>query len=121
MSVALWFAVAALGAAGALARLLVEDLVSSKLPFAWPAGTLVVNLSGTFALGLIAGIALTGNALVLAGGATIGAYTTFSTWMLETHGLAEDARRRAAGANLLVSMLLGFAAIALGRLLGGAL
>jgi fluoride exporter len=121
VSAPVWVAVAGLGAIGALARLLVEDLVSSKLPFAWPAGTLVVNLTGTFLLGLVTGLALTGNALVLAGGATIGAYTTFSTWMLETHSLAEDERRRAAGANVLVSVLLGFAAIVLGRLLGGAL
>ncbi len=121
MSAPVWIAVAGLGAVGALARLLVEDLVSSKLPFAWPAGTLVVNLTGTFMLGLIAGLALTGNALVLASGATIGAYTTFSTWMLETHSLGEDDRRPAAIANVLVSVLLGLTAVALGRLLGGAL
>jgi fluoride exporter len=121
VSAPLWIAVAALGAVGALARLLVEDVVSSKLPFAWPAGTLVVNLTGTFLLGLVTGLALTGNALVLVGGATIGAYTTFSAWMLETHSLAEDDRRRAAIANVLASVLLGLAAVALGRLLGGAL
>ncbi len=91
MSAPLWIAVAALGALGAVGRLLVEDVVSSRLPLAFPVGTLAVNLSGAFVLGLLAGVALTGNALVLAGGATIGSYTTFSTWMLETHSLAEDA------------------------------
>ena len=105
MSAAVWIGVAALGALGAVARLLVEDVVSSRLPLTFPLGTLAVNLSGAFVLGLLTGIALTGNALVLAGAATLGSYTTFSTWMLETHSLAEDARRRAAVANVLVSVL----------------
>jgi fluoride exporter len=120
MSAPLWIAVAALGAIGAIARLLVEDVVASRLPLAFPVGTLAVNLSGTFVLGLLAGIALTGNALLLAGGATIGSYTTFSTWMLETHSLAEDARRRAGMANVLISLAVGIGAAALGRALGGA-
>lgn len=121
MSAPVWIGVAAFGAFGALARLLLEDLVSSKLLVAWPVGTLAVNLSGAFALGLIAGVALTGNVLVLAGGATIGSYTTFSTWMLETHSLAEDARRRAALANVAIGLVVGLGAVALGRSVGGAL
>lgn len=121
MSAPLWLAVAVLGAGGTLARLLLDDLVSTRLPFAWPAGTLAVNISGTFVLGLLTGLALGGHALVLAGGATIGSYTTFSTWMLETHSLTEDARRRAAWWNVIVSVLVGLAAAAIGRALGGAL
>jgi CrcB protein len=119
MSAPLWIAVAGLGALGALARLLVEDVVSSRLPLTFPVGTLAVNLSGTFVLGLLTGVALTGNAMVLAGAATIGSYTTFSTWMLETHGLAEDGRQAAALANVLVSVALGLGAVVLGRMLGG--
>lgn len=119
MSAPVWIAVAALGAFGAVARLLVEDVVSSRLPITFPVGTLAVNLSGTFVLGLLAGVALTGNALVLAGGATIGSYTTFSTWMLETHSLTEDGRRTAAAVNVLVSVAIGLGAVALGRALGG--
>jgi CrcB protein len=120
MSALLWIAVAALGAAGAVGRLLVEDLVSSKLAIAFPTGTLAVNASGTFVLGLLSGLALTGNAMVLAGASTIGSYTTFSTWMLETHSLSEDGRRRAAAANVLVSVAVGIGAAAVGRALGGA-
>ena len=41
-------------------------------------------------LGLFAGLALHGDALLLAGTALLGSYTTFSTWMFETHRLAED-------------------------------
>ena len=119
MSAPIWIAVAALGALGAVARLLVEDVVSSRLSLTFPVGTLAVNLSGAFVLGLLTGVALTGNALVLAGGATIGSYTTFSTWMLETHSLAEDRRRTAAVANVLVSVAVGLGAVVLGRALGG--
>jgi fluoride exporter len=119
MSTPVWIAVAALGALGAVGRLLVEDVVSSRLPLTFPVGTLAVNLSGTFILGLLTGLALTGDALVLAGGAAIGSYTTFSTWMLETHSLAEDRRRAAAAANVLVSVAMGLGAVALGRALGG--
>lgn len=121
MSAPIWLAVAALGALGSLARLLLEDLVSSRLPLAFPLGTLAVNLSGALILGLLAGLALTGQALVLAGGATLGSYTTFSTWMLETHSLAADQRRDAAAANVLISLLAGLAAVAAGHALGGAL
>jgi CrcB protein len=120
VSAPLWIAVAALGAIGAVARLLLEDVVSSRLPIAFPVGTLAVNMSGTFVLGLLAGIALTGNAMTLAGSAGIGSYTTFSTWMLETHSLNEDARRRAAVANVLVSVAVGLGAVALGRTIGAA-
>jgi CrcB protein len=120
VSAYVWIAVAALGALGAVGRLLVEDLVSSRLPLTFPLGTLAVNLSGAFLLGLLADVALTGDALVLAGGATIGSYTTFSTWMLETHSLAMDGRRAAAFANVLVSLAVGLGAVALGRALGGA-
>jgi fluoride exporter len=121
MSAPLWIAVAALGALGAVARLLVEDVVSSRFPLTFPVGTLAVNVSGAFVLGLLTGVAPTSNALVLAGGATIGSYTTFSTWMLETHSLAEDDRRTAATANVLVSVVVGLGAVALGRTLGGRL
>jgi fluoride exporter len=53
MSAPVWIAVAALGAIGSVARLLLEDVVSSRLPFAFPVGTLAVNVSGAFVLGLL--------------------------------------------------------------------
>ena len=56
--------------------------------------------------------------MVVAGTATIGAYTTFSTWMLETHRLAEDGEFAAAALNVGVSIVVGFFAVVLGHLLG---
>jgi CrcB protein len=116
---AAWIGVAALGSAGALGRFLLDAWVSARTPSQLPLGTFVVNISGAFALGLVSGIALTGDALVLVGTATIGSYTTFSTWMFETHRLGEDGRMRGALANVLASAVVGVAAAALGRTIGG--
>jgi fluoride exporter len=118
MSVLAWLAAAALGGTGALARFLVDGLVSARAGRDLPVGTFVVNITGAFLLGLLAGLALSNVALTLAGTATIGSYTTFSTWMLETQRLAEDGESRSAAANLLVSLVVGLGAAALGRLIG---
>jgi len=116
-----WVGVAALGAIGAIARFVLDGAVSSRTASALPLGTLVVNASGSLALGLLTGLAVSHDALVLAGTATIGSYTTFSTWMLETHRLGEDGRLSLGAANVLVSLAVGLGAVELGRLIGEAL
>jgi CrcB protein len=115
------FGVAIAGGAGATGRLLLDTAVSRRAPRGLPLGTLAVNLSGAFLLGLLVGLAPGGDALDLAGTGLLGGYTTFSTWMFETHRLAEDGRGRAAAANLAVSLALGLAGAAAGRALGRAL
>jgi CrcB protein len=109
-----WLGVAALGGVGAVARYLVITAVPGR-EFPW--GTLAVNLSGAFLLGLLDGADLTGDAILLAGTATLGSYTTFSTWMLESSRLG-GARR---WLNLAVSLFAGLAAVAAGHALGAAL
>ncbi len=121
MSVAAWIAVAALGGLGALARFLLDGAISARWDAGFPLGTLAVNASGTFLFGLLVGLALSGEALTLAGAATIGSYTTFSTWMLETHRLGEDGRLAAAIANVALSVALGLGAALAGRAIGGGL
>jgi CrcB protein len=116
---ALWLGVGVSGGLAAAARFLIDAVVSSSTGGRMPLGTLAVNLSGTLVLGLLAGIALRGDAFLLAGTATIGSYTTFSTWMLESHRLAEDDRRWTVAANVVVSLLLGVGAAAVGRMIGG--
>jgi CrcB protein len=118
MSVLTWIGVAVLGGGGAIARFLIDTLISRRLGRGLPLGTFAINVSGAFALGLFTGLALSGAALVLAGTATIGSYTTFSTWMLETHRLSEDGRFAAAAGNVLLSLAVGLGAAALGRILG---
>jgi CrcB protein len=117
-----WIGVALLGSVGALGRFAVHRALTARSSRELPiAGTLAVNLSGALALGLVTGLALSGNALLLVGSATIGSYTTFSTWMFETQRLHEDGQTGAALANVLVSVIAGLAAAALGRTIGAGL
>jgi len=116
-----WIAVAALGGLGALARFALDAAVSERTGSGFPLGTLAVNLSGALTLGVLRGAGLGGNALLLAGTATLGSYTTFSTWMLETQRLSEERQHRKAAVNVIASLALGVAAAALGRLIGAQL
>ena len=117
MTALVWFGVAGLGGLGALLRFGVDGAVSERAASEFPWGTFVVNLSGSFLLGLVAGAALHGDALLLAGTAMLGSYTTFSTWMLEAHRLGEDGVLWLALVNVVLSVVLGVAAAELGRVI----
>jgi len=84
MTILVWLGVALLGGVGVLLRFRLDGVVQGRFGGEFPLGTLAVNLLGSFALGLLTGLSVTGNALLLAGTATLGSFTTFSTWMLET-------------------------------------
>ena len=114
----LWVTVTLIGGAGAVLRFVVDGAVSSRTTSAFPVGTMVVNLSGALALGLLAGLALAPDAALLAGTAAVGSYTTFSTWMLESQRLAEERRTGWAGLNIVLSLVLGVAVAALGEVIG---
>lgn len=118
MSWWVWVAVALLGGAGAIARFLLDAAVGARIGRDFPFGTLAINLGGALLLGLLTGLALEGDALVLAGTATLGSYTTFSTWMFESQRLAEDAELPLAAVNVLLSLVAGFGAALLGRTIG---
>lgn len=118
MSLATWIGVALLGGIGTLARFLLDGAVSARAPGTFPSGTLAVNLSGAFALGVLAGAVSSGESLELVGTGFLGAFTTFSTWMLESHRLAEDGEFRAGAANVAVSLILGVGMAWLGLTLG---
>jgi fluoride exporter len=118
MSVLVWAGVTVIGGAGSLLRFYVDGIVTAASGRGFPYGTLVVNLSGAVILGLIAGLALGGDAALLAGTAAVGSYTTFSTWILETQRLTEERQYRKAALNIVVSLVLGVAAAELGRLIG---
>ena len=110
-----WIGVALLGGVGACARFLVDGAVPAR---SFPLGTLVVNLSGAFVLGLLSAAGLSDDAYLLAGTATLGAYTTFSTWMLESHRGGEGGDARVLWANIAVSLIAGLVAVALGHWIG---
>ncbi|HET9841523.1 MAG TPA: fluoride efflux transporter CrcB [Nocardioides sp.] len=116
-----WTALAAGAGCGAVLRFLVDATVTRLFPHALPVGTMAVNLSGAFALGLLDGVTLPAAMSFVFGTGVIGAYTTFSTWMFETQRLAEERRSAVAAANVGLSLALGVAAGALGLWLGGGL
>ena len=121
MSAPAWIAVGLLGGAAAGARFLIDSAFASRAGDPFPLGILAVNLGGALALGLVAGAALHGEALVIVAGGGIGSLTTFSTWILDSHRLGEAGYARLAWLNVGLSLVAGFAAVALGHWLGGAL
>lgn len=121
MNWTVWVGVALLGGLGALARFGLTLLVADRLHPHFPLGTLAVNVSGAFLLGFLAGTPVGDDGRLILGAGAIGAYTTFSTWMLETQRVGEMGRQRLAVANILFSIVLGLGAVALGRLVGSQL
>jgi CrcB protein len=119
MILAIWAGVVVIGGFGAVLRFVVDHAVASRIARSFPYGTLAVNLSGALVLGLLSGLALTETAALLAGTAFVGSYTTFSTWMLETHRLAEERQVWPAVANVIVSLVLGVAAAMAGQWIAG--
>jgi fluoride exporter len=109
------------GGLGAIARFTVDAIVQSRRLGEFPLGTMVVNLGGCFLLGLLAGLHASHHAMTLLGTATLGSYTTFSTWMLETHRPAEDGEPALAWQNIVIGLAAGLAAAALGRAFGSLL
>lgn len=106
MSAAVWLGVGVLGGAGAVARVLLTRLGGGPVR-----GTLLVNVLGALALGVLAGAGVDGDALLLLGGGLLGAFTTFSTWMAEAH-------ERRSATLVAGALALGLGAAALGRLIG---
>lgn len=121
MSPFAWLGVALIGSIGALSRFHVDAVVQRMTRSSFPLGTLAINLAGAFVLGLLTGGAVGGTTLTLIGTSGIGSFTTFSTWMFESERLAEDGELGLAGVNVVVSLLVGVGAAALGWQIGGAL
>jgi CrcB protein len=121
VSVPAWIAVGLLGGLAAGARFLIDFEVSQRARGPFPLGILVVNLSASVALGIVAGAALHGEALAIVAGGGIGSFSTFSTWILDSHRLGAAGLARVAWLNIGLSIVLGFAALALGHWLGALL
>ncbi|HVV57628.1 MAG TPA: fluoride efflux transporter CrcB [Gaiellaceae bacterium] len=117
----IWLAVAALGGVGAVLRLELGGAVQHRWHRDLPLGTLVVNVLGSLCLGLLTGLGVAGDGLLLVGTALLGSFTTFSTLVLETERLAEEEHPRAALANLLLSVAGGLLAAGGGWALGALL
>jgi CrcB protein len=99
--------VAVAGAVGAPARVLVDRRLARPGPF--PLGILVVNVTGSFALGLVVGL-LGGPSRAVVGTGFLGAYTTFSTFAVDVAALP----RRDGARYAVASVAAGLAAAAAG-------
>ena len=111
------------GFAGAVLRWSVDGWISERNPTAFPFGTLVINLTGSFALGVLFAWVVERNVLppdvrlpLMVG--FLGAYTTFSTFMLESWRLVEEGAYALAAANLVGSVGSGWSPSSLGLAVG---
>jgi len=122
MTAGLLLAVAFGGLLGAPSRYLLDRYVSRHYEANLPWGTFIVNVTGSFLLGLLTGLATAGNLapipLAVLGTGFCGAYTTFSTFTFETIRMVEDGRYLEALMNLGMSIALGLAAATTGVALG---
>lgn len=113
-----WIGVMLAGAVGAPTRLLVDGLVQERTSGPFPWGTWVINMTGSFALGVLTGAVLyhafPDTSRVVLGTGFCGAYTTFGTWTFETVRLVEDGELRAAFANVFASLVVGLLAAGAG-------
>jgi len=100
------------GAVGALLRYVVSGWVQERSGSDFPIGTLMVNLVGSFALGLVVGAGAPDSTTTLAVAGFLGGFTTYSTWMVETVRLGATTRRGVV--NLATSLIAGVAVAALG-------
>jgi CrcB protein len=114
------------GFAGAVARYVVDGVVAERTGGGFPWGTLAINVSGSFVLGLL--FAMSAERAILPADIRgplmigfLGAYTTFSTFMLESWRLIESGAWTLAVANLGGSIALGLVAVFLGLTVGRAL
>jgi CrcB protein len=110
-------AIALAGGVGAVARLVVGGSIQHRSRSRFPIGTAVVNVSGSFLLGLVMSTALTSFApawLAIIGTGFLGGYTTFSTASVDTADLVRGRLWGRAAANAGVIGFLSIAAAALG-------
>lgn len=114
------------GFAGAISRYVLDGFVAERTAGGFPWGTLAVNASGTFVLGLV--FAMTTERAILPAEIRgplmigyLGAYTTFSTYMLESYRLIEGGAWGYALANLGGSVAVGVVAVVAGLVIGRAI
>ncbi|GGL91156.1 fluoride efflux transporter CrcB [Glutamicibacter protophormiae] len=120
MTAMLFLVLSLCGGLGACARYALDGLVASRLSGALPWGTILVNLSGSFLLGLLTGLVagrLFPESWQLAvGTGFLGGYTTFSTASIETVRLLQAGKPAASAVNAFGTLLGALAAAGLGLL-----
>lgn len=108
--------VALAGGAGAGLRYVIDRMIGPRGPGGFPLGILVVNVTGSFALGLLTGLGtvIAPELAVILGTGLLGGYTTFSAVSVDAVLLAERRRWWDAAADLLGTLVLAVGAAAAG-------
>lgn len=119
MNPLVFVAAALAGGVGAALRYAADSVVVRYAGNRFPWGILLVNVTGSFALGTASG--LLPDTLFVVGAGLLGGYTTFSTAMLDTVALWRDGERAAAVFNAAGMLLLGLLAATLGLVVGARL
>ena len=106
---------------GGIARFWVSGAIARRVGETFPWGTMTVNVSGAFTIGLFGGMASTGHGIfatpnpwLFAVTGFLGCYTTVSSFSLQTLSLARDGEMRRAVGNILLSLILCLTAVSLG-------
>ena len=108
------------GFIGANARFVVARVVGAMFETKFPLGTFVINVSGSFLLGVLGTIVVQkvmpgSESMRLAlGVGFLGAYTTFSTFSFETNALFDDGSWLTATTNMFASLFVGLLAVRAG-------
>ena len=118
--IVVWMAVA--GGLGAVARFVLDGLVRTRFAASFPVGTVLINVTGSFVLGVVTGLAL-GHVVadewrLVVGTGFCGGYTTFSTASFETVRLVERRRSGLAVLNAVGTVVVTTGVAALGLWLG---
>jgi CrcB protein len=109
--------------AGGFARYYLAGWIYQKFGTNFPMGTLIINITACFIIGFFSAVidekfSLGPNGKILLMTGFCGAYSTFSTYMLETSNLVVDGEMMRAFLNIIVSIVLGFIALRLGVFIG---
>ncbi len=110
------------GGIGSICRFVLDRFVNQQFGSDFPYGTLIVNIIGSFCIGLLF-VALgkyyidSGHRLFFATG-FLGGFTTFSTFTLETALLFRNNQNLGGIVNILLSLILGLTFVMIGILLG---
>ena len=120
-----WFWVGLGGALGSMLRFFLQGVVQSSLVTQFPVGTLAVNLLGSAAIGVVAGMTeilpAQPNLRVFLMAGLLGGFTTFSAFSLDNLNLARSGQMRTLMLNVVLSNALGLALAILGFYLARAL
>jgi fluoride exporter len=119
----LWVALG--GAIGSVSRYWLANLIDARFGPSFPWGTLVINVTGSFVIGIFAALTLPeiggpnrATIIQFFMGGICGGYTTFSAFSLQTLKLLRDRDWLYAGGNVILSVVLCMIAVWLGYLLG---